>query len=59
MIATVISKVEPMVKSGKTLQQVIDAKPTREFDEEWGKFRKPEAFRRDRLRRPCAAQEVV
>ncbi len=44
MIATVISKIEPMVKSGKTLQQVIDAKPTREFDEEWGKFRKPEAF---------------
>ena len=44
MVATVIAKVEPMVKSGKTLQQVIDAKPTKEFDEEWGKFRKPEAF---------------
>jgi len=44
MIATVISKVEPMVRSRKTLQQVIDAKPTREFDEQWGKFRKPEAF---------------
>jgi glyoxylase-like metal-dependent hydrolase (beta-lactamase superfamily II) len=44
MIATVISKVDPMVKSGRTLQQVIDAKPTKEFDEEWGKFRKPEAF---------------
>ena len=44
MIATVISKIEPMVKSRKTLQQVIDAKPTREFDEEWGKFRKPDAF---------------
>jgi glyoxylase-like metal-dependent hydrolase (beta-lactamase superfamily II) len=44
MVATVIAKIEPMVKSGKTLQQVIDAKPTREFDEDWGKFRKPEAF---------------
>ena len=44
MIATVISRVEPMVKSGKSLQQVLAAKPTREFDEEWGKFRKPEAF---------------
>jgi len=44
MVATVIAKVEPMVKSGKTLQEVIDAKPTKEFDEEWGKFRKPEAF---------------
>ena len=44
MIATAISKIEPMVKSGRTQQQVIDAKPLREFDEEWGKFRKPEAF---------------
>jgi len=44
MVSTAISKIEPMVKSGKTLQQVIDAKPLREFDEEWGKFRKPEAF---------------
>jgi len=44
MVSTAVAKVEPMVKSGKTLQQVIDAKPLREFDEEWGKFRKPEAF---------------
>ncbi len=27
-----------------TLEQVIAAKPSREFDEEWGKFRKPDAF---------------
>jgi len=44
MIATVIGRIEPMAKSGKTLQQVLAAKPSREFDEEWGKFRKPEAF---------------
>jgi glyoxylase-like metal-dependent hydrolase (beta-lactamase superfamily II) len=44
MMAGAIAKIEPMVKSGKTLQQVIDAKPLGEFDEEWGKFRKPEAF---------------
>jgi len=44
MVSTAVSKIEPMVKSGRTLQQVIDAKPLREFDEEWGKFRKPEAF---------------
>jgi cyclase len=44
MIAAAIAKIEPMAKSGKTLQQVIDAKPLRQFDEEWGKFRKPEAF---------------
>ena len=44
MVATVVSRIEPLVKSCRTLQQVIDAKPTREFDEEWGKFRKPETF---------------
>jgi hypothetical protein len=44
MISTAISKIEPMVKAGKSLQQVIDAKPLREFDEEWGKFRKSKAF---------------
>jgi len=44
MIATAISNIEPMVKSGKTLQQVIDAKPLRDYDEEWGKFRKTDAF---------------
>jgi glyoxylase-like metal-dependent hydrolase (beta-lactamase superfamily II) len=44
MIATAIAKIEPMVKSGRTLQQVIDARPLRDFDGEWGRFRKPEAF---------------
>jgi len=44
MIAGAIAKIEPMAKSGKSLQQVIDAKPLREFDEEWGKFRNTEAF---------------
>ncbi len=44
MIATVVGRIEPMARSGKTLQQVLAARPTREFDEEWGKFRKPDAF---------------
>lgn len=44
MIATVADRVEALAKSGKNLQQVIEAKPTREFDEAWGKFRKPDAF---------------
>ncbi len=44
MIATVAGRVEKLVRSGKNLQQVIAAKPTREFDEQWGKFRKPDAF---------------
>ena len=44
MVETVVSRIEPMVKSRRTLQQVIDSKPTKEYDGEWGKFRKPEAF---------------
>jgi len=44
MISTVASRVEKMVKQGKTLEQVIAAKPLKEFDAEWGKFRKTDAF---------------
>jgi cyclase len=44
MMAKGSSRVEAAVKSKKTLEQVIAAKPTREFDEVWGKFRKPEQF---------------
>ena len=43
-ISTVAARVEKMVKQGKTLEQVIAAKPLKEFDEEWGKFRKTDAF---------------
>ena len=44
MINTVATRVEALVKKGKTLEQVIAAKPLREFDEEWGKFRKTDSF---------------
>ena len=44
MIAAIGKRVEALVKQGKTLEQVIAAKPAREFDEEWGKFRKTDAF---------------
>jgi cyclase len=44
MIATVAGRVEKLAKEGKSLEQVIAAKPTREFDDAWGKFRKPDAF---------------
>jgi len=33
-----------MVKQGKTLEQIVAAKPLREYDEEWGKFRKTDSF---------------
>ena len=44
MINTVATRVEALVRKGKTLEQVIAAKPLREFDEEWGKFRKTDSF---------------
>jgi glyoxylase-like metal-dependent hydrolase (beta-lactamase superfamily II) len=45
MLAKVAGRIEKMIKSGKNLQQVIAAQPTREFDAVWGKgFLKPEQF---------------
>ena len=44
MISTVATRVEKMVKQGKTLEQVIAAQPLKEFDAEWGKFRKTNDF---------------
>ena len=45
MLVKVSAKVGRMVKAKKTLRQVIDAKPTAEFDAVWGKgFLKPEQF---------------
>jgi len=44
MIATVSSRVAAQVKAGKSLEDVIASKPTREFDDVWGKFRKGDQF---------------
>ena len=45
MLVKISEKIEAMVKAKKTLAQVIAAKPTRDFDEAWGKgFLKPEQF---------------
>jgi glyoxylase-like metal-dependent hydrolase (beta-lactamase superfamily II) len=44
MIATVSSRVEALVKQGKTLAEVRAAKPTADFDERWGKPRSGDAF---------------
>jgi glyoxylase-like metal-dependent hydrolase (beta-lactamase superfamily II) len=45
MLVRISAKVDAMVKAKKTLAQVIAAKPTRDFDEAWGKgFLKPEQF---------------
>jgi cyclase len=44
MIAKTGGRVEALVKQKKTIQQVVAAKPTREYDEVWGKFRKGDEF---------------
>jgi cyclase len=44
MMAKVGSRVEALVKQKKTLEQVKAAKPTKEFDEVWGKFRNGDGF---------------
>lgn len=45
MLAKIAGRIEKMIKSGRNLQQVIAAQPTREFDAERGKgFLKPEQF---------------
>jgi hypothetical protein len=33
-----------MVKAGKTMEQVVAAKPLKEFDADWGRFRKTDNF---------------
>jgi cyclase len=37
MLAGTIGKIKELVKQGKTLEQAVEAKPTAEFDERWGK----------------------
>lgn len=45
MLLTVRDRVQALINSGKSLEEVQQAQPSREFDEEWGKgFINPEAF---------------
>lgn len=45
MLGKARDRIKPMVASGKTLEQVIAAKPTSDLDEKWGKgLLKPEVF---------------
>ncbi len=47
MIATVRDRVRAAIDAGQTLEQVLAARPTREFDAKWGgSFVKPESFTR-------------
>jgi glyoxylase-like metal-dependent hydrolase (beta-lactamase superfamily II) len=45
MLATVSARVRGLVRQGRTLEQVVAAKPTAKYDEVWGKgFLPPEKF---------------
>ncbi len=44
MIATVGARIEALAKQGKTLAEVKAAKPTKDFDELWGKLRSGDDF---------------
>ena len=45
MLATVSGRVRQLVRQGRTLEQVVAAKPTAKYDEVWGKgFLPPEKF---------------
>lgn len=45
MLAGVVSRVEALVREGRTVEQIVAAKPTAPFDDKWGKgFIKPDRF---------------
>ena len=45
MLQAIRTRIEPMVKSGKSVQQAVAAKPTKEFDAKWSKgFLTPDQF---------------
>ena len=37
MLASVQAKIEPMVKDGKSVEEIVAAKPTTDYDAQWGK----------------------
>ena len=46
MLAVVQQRLEPMVRQGKTIEDVIAAAPTRDLDDKWGGIRRTEGFLR-------------
>ena len=45
MLHAIQTRIDPMVKSGKSVAQVVAAKPTRDFDAKWSKgFLNPDQF---------------
>jgi len=46
MLATVQARLEPMMKQGKTIDEVVAAAPTKDIDDKWGTARRSEGFLR-------------
>jgi glyoxylase-like metal-dependent hydrolase (beta-lactamase superfamily II) len=46
MLATVQERLEPMVKQGKAIDDVVAAAPTKDLDDKWGTVRRSEGFLR-------------
>jgi glyoxylase-like metal-dependent hydrolase (beta-lactamase superfamily II) len=46
MLAKVQERLEPMVKQGKTIDEVVAAAPTKDLDDKWGTVRRSEGFLR-------------
>jgi len=45
MLATVQGRIKAQVAADKSLKEIVDSKPTREFDEKWGNgFIKADSF---------------
>jgi glyoxylase-like metal-dependent hydrolase (beta-lactamase superfamily II) len=45
MLAGVLARIEPMVRDGRTVEEIVAAKPTAQFDAQWGKgFIAPHKF---------------
>jgi len=45
MLTTIRDRIQSQIKAGKTLDEITESKPTREFDDPWGKpWLKPEDF---------------
>lgn len=45
MLAGVVARIEPMVRDGRKVEEIVAAKPTAEFDAQWGKgFIAPHKF---------------
>jgi cyclase len=45
MLAAVVARIEPMVRDGRKVEEIVAAKPTADFDAQWGKgFIAPHKF---------------